>query len=82
MYHGARPLPGRHHSCRKDFPMTQGQRLKYSVLMTLVVLGSMLGLSWLQNQGVISEKQFQYIAMGIAVVFVIINGVMRRKVKP
>lgn len=62
--------------------MTQGQRLKYSVLMTLVVLGSMLGLSWLQNQGVISEKQFQYIAMGIAVVFVIINGVMRRKVKP
>ena len=62
--------------------MTQGQRLKYSILMTLVVLGSMLGLSWLQNQGVISEKQFQYIAMGIAVVFVIINGIMRRKVKP
>lgn len=62
--------------------MTQGQRLKYSVLMTLVVLASMLGLSWLQNQGVISEKQFQYIAMGIAVVFVIINGIMRRKVKP
>ncbi len=62
--------------------MTQGQRLKYSVLMTLVVLASMLGLSWLQNQGVISEKQFQYIAMGIAVVFVVINGIMRRKVKP
>jgi len=30
---------------------------------------------------VITEKLFQYIAMGIAVLVVVINGVMRRKVK-
>ncbi|MGE8405739.1 MAG: hypothetical protein ACN6QH_01680 [Pseudomonas sp.] len=61
--------------------MTQGQRLKYSILISLLVLGSMLGLSWLQKQGVISEQLFQYIAIGIAVVVVIVNGIMRRKVK-
>jgi hypothetical protein len=61
--------------------MTQSQRLKYSILISLVVLGIMFGLSWLQNTGVISEKLFQYIAIGVAVVVVVINGVMRRKVK-
>ncbi|WP_017905540.1 hypothetical protein [Pseudomonas asplenii] len=62
--------------------MTQAQRLKYSILVVLVVLGIMFGLTYLQNAGVISEKLFQYIAIGVAVVVVIINGVMRRKVKP
>ncbi len=62
--------------------MTQRQRLKYSILMTLMLLGAMLGLSWLQKQGVITEQLFQYLAMGLAVIFVVINGIMRRKVKP
>ncbi|MCE4052690.1 hypothetical protein [Pseudomonas sp. Au-Pse12] len=62
--------------------MTQKQRLIYSILISLVVLGIMLGLSYLQNNGTISEKLFQYIAIGVAVVVVVINGVMRRKVKP
>ena len=82
MYHGARPFPGRHPCCRKDLSMTQGQRLKYSILISLLVLGAMLGLSWLQKQGVISEQVFQYVAIAIAVVVVVINGIMRRKVKP
>jgi hypothetical protein len=42
----------------------------------------MLGLSYLQNAGMITEKMFQYIAIGVAVTVVVINGVMRRKVKP
>lgn len=62
--------------------MTQSQRLKYSLLIALAVLGTMLGLSYLQNAGTISEKTFQYIAIGVAVLVVVINGVMRRKVKP
>ncbi|MEI7048784.1 hypothetical protein WCL09_00120 [Pseudomonas koreensis] len=62
--------------------MTQKQRLKYSILIALSVLAIMLGLSCLQNAGMISQKMFQYIAMGVAVVVVVINGVMRRKVKP
>ncbi|MFJ4196182.1 hypothetical protein [Pseudomonas sp. NPDC089534] len=62
--------------------MTQSQRLKYSILIALAVLAIMLGLSWLQNAGMLSEKMFQYIAIGVAVVVVVINGVMRRKVKP
>ncbi|MDZ5435922.1 hypothetical protein T3H00_25075 [Pseudomonas fluorescens] len=62
--------------------MTQSQRLKYSLLIALAVLGIMFGLTYLQNTGVISEKLFQYIAIGVAVVVVVINGVMRRKVKP
>ena len=66
----------------QDLVMTQSQRLKYSILISLVVLGIMFGLSYLQNNGVISEKLFQYIAIGVAVVVVVINGVMRRKVKP
>ncbi len=66
----------------QEVPMTQSQRLKYSILISLVVLGIMFGLSYLQNTGVISEKLFQYIAIGVAVVVVVINGVMRRKVKP
>lgn len=48
----------------------------------LVVLGIMFGLSYLQSTGVIGEKLFQYIAIGVAVIVVVINGVMRRKVKP
>ncbi|SIR09382.1 hypothetical protein SAMN05216509_0504 [Pseudomonas sp. B10] len=62
--------------------MTQKQRLIYSILIALSVLAIMLGLSWLQNTGRITEKTFQYVAIGVAVVVVIINGVMRRKVKP
>jgi len=62
--------------------MTQKQRLKYSILISLVVLGTMFGLSYLQNAGTISEKTFQYIAIAVAVTVVVINGVMRRKVKP
>jgi hypothetical protein len=66
----------------QELAMTQSQRLKYSILISLVVLGIMFGLSYLQNEGVISEKLFQYIAIGVAVVVVVINGMMRRKVKP
>ncbi|MBK5529560.1 hypothetical protein ACIOWE_01890 [Pseudomonas sp. NPDC087598] len=62
--------------------MTQKQRLIYSILIAVSVLAIMLGLSWLQNTGKIDEKTFQYIAIGVAVVVVVINGVMRRKVKP
>ncbi len=62
--------------------MTQSQRLKYSILIALTVLAIMFGLSWLQKAGMISQKVFQYIAIGVAVVVVVINGVMRRKVKP
>ncbi|KTC34107.1 MAG: hypothetical protein ACN6QY_09385 [Pseudomonas sp.] len=62
--------------------MTQSQRLKYSILISLAVLGIMLGLSYLQNSGVISEKTFQYVAIAVAVIVVVLNGVMRRKVKP
>jgi hypothetical protein len=35
----------------------------------------------LQNTGVITEKTFQYIAIGVAVLVVVLNGIMRRKVK-
>ena len=62
--------------------MTQSQRLKYSILIAVSVLAIMLGQSWMQNAGMLSEKMFEYIAIGVAVVVVIINGVMRRKVKP
>ena len=46
--------------------MTHVQRLKYSILIILVVLGIMLGLSYLQKQGTITEQTFQYIAIAIA----------------
>ena len=62
--------------------MTHSQRLKYSILIVLVVLAIMLGLSWMQGKGMISEQLFQYIAIAVAVIVVVINGVMRRKVKP
>ncbi|CAI8890260.1 MULTISPECIES: hypothetical protein [Pseudomonas] len=62
--------------------MTHKQRLIYSILIAVSVLAIMLGLSWLQNQGMISEKTFQFVAIGVAVIVVVINGVMRRKVKP
>ena len=62
--------------------MTHKQRLIYSIVIAVSVLAIMLGLSWLQNAGKIDEKTFQYIAIGVAVVVVVINGVMRRKVKP
>lgn len=62
--------------------MTQKQRLIYSILISLVVLGTMFGLSYLQNTGAISEKTFQYVAIAVAVIVVVINGIMRRKVKP
>ncbi len=60
--------------------MTQSQRIKYSLLIALAVLAVMLGLSYLQNHGVITEKAFQYIAIGVAVVAVVSNGILRRKV--
>ncbi|EJN35833.1 MULTISPECIES: hypothetical protein [unclassified Pseudomonas] len=61
--------------------MTHKQRLIYSIVIAVSVLLIMLGLSWLQNAGMITEKMFQYIAIGVAVVVVIINAVLRRKVK-
>ena len=61
--------------------MTPSQRLKYSILISLVVLGIMIGLPYMQNAGMITEKMFQYIAIGVAVIVVVINGVMRRKTK-
>ncbi|MFJ7885438.1 hypothetical protein ACIQYF_18490 [Pseudomonas sp. NPDC096917] len=61
--------------------MTPKQRLAYSILIAVVVLGIMFGLSYLQNTGMITEKTFQYIAIGVAVVVVVINGIMRRKTK-
>ncbi|KHK64703.1 MULTISPECIES: hypothetical protein [Pseudomonas] len=61
--------------------MTHSQRLKYSILVVVVVLAIMLGLSWMQGKGMISEQLFQYIAIAVAVIVVVINGVMRRKVK-
>jgi len=54
----------------------------YSILSGVAVLLIMVGLCWLQNAGKLSEQTFQYIAIGVAVVVVVINGVMRRKVKP
>lgn len=62
--------------------MTHVQRLKYSILIILVVLGIMLGLSYLQKQGTITEQTFQYIAIAIAIVVVVINAILRRKVGP
>ena len=61
--------------------MTHSQRLKYSILIVLVVLAIMLGLSWMQSNGMISEQLFQYIAIAVSVIVVVVNGVMRRKVK-
>jgi flagellar biosynthesis protein FliQ len=61
--------------------MTNKQRLIYSIIIALAVLVTMLGLSHLQNSGVITEQTFQYIAIFVAVVVVVINGIMRRKVK-
>ncbi|WP_407311021.1 hypothetical protein [Pseudomonas sp. nanlin1] len=61
--------------------MTQAQRIKYSIVISILVLLLMLGLSWLQSTGAISEKLFQYIAIATAVLVVVINGVMRRRVK-
>ncbi|MFJ4345257.1 hypothetical protein [Pseudomonas sp. NPDC089401] len=62
--------------------MTHMQRLKYSVLIILVMLGLMFGLSHLAKQGTISEQTFQILAIVIAVIVVVINGILRRKVKP
>ncbi|MDF0731995.1 hypothetical protein P0Y43_14870 [Pseudomonas entomophila] len=61
--------------------MTHMQRFKYSILIIVVMMGVMFGLSYLQRQGTISEQTFQYLAIGIAVVVVVINGILRRKVK-
>ena len=58
-------VPGRHVLNRRD----------------ILQLATMFGLSYLQNTGVISEKTFQTIAIAVAVVVVVINGIMRRKVK-
>ncbi|MCY1391997.1 hypothetical protein D3C87_2022880 [compost metagenome] len=62
--------------------MTQSQRLKYSILISLAVLGIMFGLSYLQNVGVLTEQWFQYIAIGVAILVVVLNAIMRRKSKP
>ena len=61
--------------------MTHKQRLVYSIIIALSVLAIMLGLAHLQNIGVLSEKTFQYIAIFVAVAVVVLNGVLRRKVK-
>ncbi|MFB4393996.1 MULTISPECIES: hypothetical protein [unclassified Pseudomonas] len=61
--------------------MTHMQRFKYSILIIVLMMGVMFGLSYLQKQGTISEQTFQYLAIGIAVVVVVINGILRRKVK-
>lgn len=61
--------------------MTHKQRLVYSIIIALSVLAIMLGLSHLQNIGVLSGKTFQYIAIFVAVAVVVLNGVLRRKVK-
>jgi hypothetical protein len=61
--------------------MTNKQRLIYSIIIALSVLAIMLGLSHLQTIGVLSEKTFQYIAIFVAVAVVVLNGVLRRKVK-
>jgi flagellar biosynthesis protein FliQ len=69
-----------HEEFRK-FAMTNKQRLMYSILIALSVLAIMLGLSHLQTIGVITEKTFQYIAIFVAIMVVVLNGFMRRKVK-
>lgn len=61
--------------------MTNKQRLVYSIIIALSVLVIMLGLSHLQTIGVLSEQTFQYIAIFVAVIVVVLNGVLRRKVK-
>ncbi|WP_296256181.1 MULTISPECIES: hypothetical protein [unclassified Pseudomonas] len=61
--------------------MTHKQRLIYSIIIALSVLALMLGLSHLQKTGVLDEKTFQYIAIFVAVAVVVLNGVLRRKVK-
>lgn len=61
--------------------MTQKQRLIYSLLIALVVLLTMLGLSWLQAQNQISEQLFKYLAIGVALLTVLANAVLRRRVK-
>jgi len=82
LYHCRGFLPAICPRCSKEPSMTHVQRLKYSLLIILVVLGLMLGLSHLQKQGTISEQTFQMLAIAIAVVVVVINGILRRKVKP
>lgn len=62
--------------------MTQKQRLTYSILMSAVVLVIMFGLTWLQKQGYLGEESFKYIAIGVAIIVVILNGIMRRKARP
>ena len=59
--------------------MTPSQRLTHSLLISLVVLGIMFGLSYMQNAGMITEKMFQYIAIGVAVGAAAAYGGRRRK---
>ncbi|PVZ20278.1 MULTISPECIES: hypothetical protein [unclassified Pseudomonas] len=61
--------------------MTQKQRLIYSLLIALVVLLTMMGLGWLQAHNQISEQVFRYMAIGIALLTVAANAVLRRRVK-
>lgn len=62
--------------------MTQKQRLKYSILMSLVVLAIMFGLTGLERNGYLTEETFKYIAIAVAIAVVILNGYMRRKARP
>lgn len=62
--------------------MTQKQRLKYSILIAVAVLAIMLGLTWLQTHNLITEQVYKYIAIAVAVGVVLLNAVLRRKVKP
>ncbi|MBD1554323.1 hypothetical protein [Pseudomonas typographi] len=61
--------------------MTQKQRLKYSVLIAVAVLVIMLGLTWLQTHNLITEQVYKYLAITVAVLVVVLNGILRRKVK-
>ncbi|WP_213881586.1 hypothetical protein [Pseudomonas sp. dw_358] len=61
--------------------MNQKQRLKYSLLLSVVVLAIMFGLTGLEKSGHLTEETFKYIAIAVAIVVVVINGYMRRKVR-
>ena len=61
--------------------MNQRQRLKFSILITAVVLVVMIGLGLLQSHGYLSEDMYKYLAIGVAIIVVILNGVLRRKTR-
>jgi len=46
-----------------------------------VVLVVMIGLGLLQSHGYLSEDMYKYLAIGVAIIVVILNGVLRRKTR-